>query len=245
MLPKDALKDLLHRQQFNNTEKLLICLAVGVDTPKKVREIKALCTGAGFRGQILKANISTLLARSKGRAIRVDDGWELSPEGRAYVAGLAGDLVAAAAPKLATDLRDELTKIKDAQVSAFVEESVKCFEARLFRAAVVLSWVGAMAVMYRYVSERKLVAFNKEAVRRNAKWRPATNPDGLARMKERDFLDLLVEISVIGKNVKQELVNCLGLRNGCGHPNSLRVGQNRTSAHIEVLILNVFRKFST
>jgi hypothetical protein len=63
-------------------------------------------------------------------------------------------------------------------------------------------------------------------------------------MKEAEFLDVLVALSILGKNVKQELENCLKLRNGCGHPNSLRIGEARVSAHIEILILNVFSRFN-
>lgn len=70
------------------------------------------------------------------------------------------------------------------------------------------------------------------------------NLDGLARMKEHDFLDVLHAIGVLGKNVKQELQNnCLQLRNSCGHPNNFKVGEHRVAAHIEILILNVFSKF--
>jgi hypothetical protein len=60
---------------------------------------------------------------------------------------------------------------------------------------------------------------------------------------ERDFLDRIAALSIIGKNVKQELEKCLERRNGCGHPNSRRLGQNTVAHHIEVLLLNVFEKF--
>jgi hypothetical protein len=46
------------------------------------------------------------------------------------------------------------------------------------------------------------------------------------------------------KNVKEELQNCLKLRNACGHPSSLKVGASRVAAHIEILIQNVFAQFS-
>jgi hypothetical protein len=62
-------------------------------------------------------------------------------------------------------------------------------------------------------------------------------------MKEYDFLQVLAAISVIGKSVKDELEVCLKLRNGCGHPNSLLVGEHKASAHIETLIQNVFARY--
>jgi hypothetical protein len=63
-------------------------------------------------------------------------------------------------------------------------------------------------------------------------------------MKESEFLNVIEAISVIGKSVKQELLKRLELRNGCGHPNSLSIGEHTVSAHIEALILNVFSRFA-
>ena len=93
--------------------------------------------------------------------------------------------------------------------------------------------------------QNHLSAFNAEAKRRDSRWKLAKTRDDLARMKESNFLDILEALSIIGKNVKQELKNCLQLRNGCGHPNTLKISENRVASHIEILILNVFSKFST
>lgn len=112
------------------------------------------------------------------------------------------------------------------------------------RRAVVLSWTGAVAVLQDAVIASHLSDFNAEAVRRDAKWRAAKTADDLGRMKESEFLNVLSAISVIGKNVKQELEKCLDLRNAAGHPNSLRFGENRVAAHLEILILNVFSVFA-
>jgi hypothetical protein len=51
-------------------------------------------------------------------------------------------------------------------------------------------------------------------------------------MKEHDFLQVLEALSILGKNVKNELGDCLKLRNGCGNPNS-RIAESRCAAHIE------------
>ncbi|GAQ27571.1 hypothetical protein SAMD00023378_1254 [Ralstonia sp. NT80] len=140
-------------------------------------------------------------------------------------------------------LRALLPKLK-ADVQEFVAEAVACYEARHFRAAVVLSWVGAVSLLYEYVVQHRLVDFNAEAARRDPKWRVAKNEDDLSRMKEYEFLQILEALSVLGKNVKNELEGCLKLRNGCGHPNSLKLAESRCAAHIEVLVLNVFNVFT-
>jgi hypothetical protein len=66
---------------------------------------------------------------------------------------------------------------------------------------------------------------------------------GLSDLNEDTFLDVLHAISVIGKSVKDELKGCLKFRNGCGHPNTLVVGETRVAAHLESLINNVYLIF--
>jgi len=232
---------LFARRDLERTEKLLLCLAVDPETPKEVRAIKALATTHGLRAA--KAwNVSSYLARSNGRASRVTGGWVLTNPGRDYIAslGLSGLAVVTHA---SAALRKHAASIKHPETVAFVEEAIRCFEAHLYRSAVVLSWVGAVSVLYGHVAETCLAAFNAEAGRRNPKFRPATARDDLARVKESDFLDVLEGISIIGKSIRKELGVCLDLRNGCGHPNSLQIAEARVAAHIETLLLNVFSKF--
>lgn len=144
--------------------------------------------------------------------------------------------------EISDNLRQHLKEI-DGNTKLFLEEAIACFENELYRATVVLSWTGAVSLLYHHVVENHLEEFNDEATHRNPKWRKAKTKDDLARMRESDFLDILDTLSVIGKNVKQELQFCLKLRNACGHPNSLEVSQNRVASHLEILALNIFSKF--
>lgn len=114
----------------------------------------------------------------------------------------------------------------------------------MLKSAVVFSWIGAISLLYEHVISVHLNAFNVEALRRNPKWVNAKNIDGLTRMGEYDFLQVLESISMIGKNTKNELEACLKLRNSCGHPSTLTIGEQKVAAHIEILLLNVFNKFS-
>jgi hypothetical protein len=142
------------------------------------------------------------------------------------------------------NLKPHLLKINNHDTKAFVEEAIDCFEARLYRSCVVMSWIGAISILYDYVIKNKLNEFNLEATKRNPKWKDAQTKDDLALMKEADFLDILATLSIIGKNVKEQLKNnCLGLRNSCGHPNSFRVGRSMAESHLEMLLLNVYDKF--
>jgi hypothetical protein len=218
-------------------------LAVHPVQPREIKEIRSLAEGAGWRA-VKKKNLSAMLLRLPSLAVRTSNGWELTCAGSQHIARIAGPLMASPIPQVASSLRAQLVKITNGDTQRFVEEAIVCFETRQYRAAVVLAWVGAVSVLQNYIQANSLAAFNAEASRRDTRWKHAKTVDDLGRMKEHDFLEVLESISVLGKNVKQELQKCLQLRNGCGHPNSLQIADHKVSAHIEDLILNVFAKYS-
>lgn len=237
MLPLDALKDYLPRRELSPRDKTLLVLAA--QAPLKVKEIRKVARLNGAPGA-RKWNISQLLTRSRC-AVSGADGWELNKEGRSVVAAIVGD----ERPLPEADrLRAALAKVTSPEAHAFLEEAVHCYGARLYRAAVVLSWVGALWLLYSEVAAKHLPAFNVEAIRRNPKWRDAKNAESFARMQESEFLDVAEAIGVLGKTVKNQLKTCLDLRNGCGHPNTFALGENAVAHHIENLALNVFARFA-
>jgi hypothetical protein len=221
---------------------------VNSEKPKEVAEIKRLGRNAGLT-DILKWNLSDILRRSKGLCIRLPNGWAITTTGKEYVRslGILPEKKSRKVLHIASSLRQAAKRIANPETVSFLEESITCFEAGLYRSAVVLSWVGAMSLLQDQIVMHHLAAFNTEAQRRDPTWKPARTKDDFSRMKESEFLDILGSppISLVGKNVKEELKNnCLQLRNACGHPTSLKIGENRVAAHLEVLILNVFGKFS-
>ncbi len=239
MLDEASAKQVIHAGKLSKTTKLLVCLAVG-NAPKQVTEVRQIGARVGAAG-VKSWNVSQLLSSSPC-ALRTPDGWELTQAGRSEVETLAGPL-ASGPIRAATALRAKLTKIKNTNTRAFVEQAIACFERDLYRASVVLSWVGAVALLYDHVLANELSNFNAEARLRNPKWKDAKTTDDLALMGEHDFLQVLHAISVVGKSVKLELEPRLKLRNGCGHPNSLQIEEHVVASHIEILILNVFAKF--
>ncbi len=240
MLSRSDLKVWLQRE-LSQRDKLLLVLATW-DRPCQVKEIRSCAREAGF--QVPKTwNLSASLGSSRGLAIRVEDGWEITDSGKQHLRNLGVTKISPAAIRVATDLRTELLHIKNDEIHTFVEEAIKCYEAELYRSAIVMSWVGAMAVLQSHVCKKCMDEFNKEMKRVNPKWKNAKTTDDLGILREADFLDRVAACSIIGKNVKNELKRCLDLRNSCGHPNSLKVGANTAAHHLEILLLNVFKKF--
>lgn len=244
MINIDALKRYIHDDSIAKfpKDKALLCLGIDSNRPKQVSEIQSIGLSAGVN---MKAwNVSSILRRSQGKAIHTDKGWELSPDGVIWLQAIVDKFDPGPRPQVATTLRQLAAGISETDTRSFVTEAIECYERRLHRAAVVLSWQGAISLLYDEVIRKKLTGFNAEAQKRNPKWKQAKTRDDLARMKETDFLDILEAISLIGKSVKGELKTCLDLRNGCGHPNSLKISDYSVAAHIEKLVLNVFQVFT-
>ena len=241
MISENDLKTWLHRD-VSRLDKLLLVLASFSDSCT-LAELKERALGAGLRINDSWA-ASTILSRSKGMAIRTPAGWEVTDSGRRHLRELGVSSIGPAALEVATGLRAELAKIVNEDTRAFVEEAIECYESHLYRSAIVMSWLAAIDVLQRRVIANHLKAFNAESRRVDPKWKIAKTSDDIGRMREVDFLERIAATSVIGKNVKTELKACLDRRNGCGHPNSLKVGANTVTHHIEVLLLNVFKPFA-
>jgi len=197
LLDKSSLKDWLSRSDLERVTKLLVILACEPDTAQQVNQIRKTALQSGLP-EAKNWNISHILKHSDGRVANIGDGWVLTGAGKESVGHLIGKI-----EKQASDLRDALPSIKGEETREFVLEAIQCYEGKNRRAAVVLSWVGAISVLYSHTVDSHLSAFNAEATKRDAKWRPAKNADGLGRMKEHDFLDVIESLSIIGKNVKR------------------------------------------
>ena len=170
MLNGTELKTWLQRD-LGRCDKLLLILA-SLDAPCRIRDIKERAKEAGFwiPG---KWNPSSSLGRSKGLAIRTPKGWEITDAGKQHLRNLGVTKISPAAVRIATDLREELSNIKDTATRSFVEEAIGCYEAELYRSAIVMSWVSAVAVLHDHVHAKHLEEFNTEAKRVNPKWKDA------------------------------------------------------------------------
>jgi hypothetical protein len=231
----------LHQKEVSRLDKALIILASKPE-PLQIKEMKGRAREAGLKIPD-SWNLSDTLAKSNGYAINNGRGWLITNAGKQHLRNVGVSMVSPAAVQVAGELRDALSNISNLNTRAFVEEAIKCYEAELHRSAVVMSWLAAVHVLQTFVVANHLAEFNSEVTRVNAKWKPAKTTDDLSRMKESEFLDRLVAISVLGKNVKEQLQGCLDLRNAAGHPNSLEFGAPSVMHHIDVLIRNVFKKF--
>lgn len=235
------LTNLLSNPELSRKDKILLVL-FSSGGEMRVKDITEAAVKSGLR-EAKKWNVSQTLSSLSGLAVKLPDGWSITEKGKKYL-GELGAIDSAPTQNIKPTLRKYASQINDEHVKQFAEEAISALETGLLRSAVVLSWVGAVSMLYAEVLNNHIVSFNAEALHRFPKWKNASNPDGLTKMKEYDFLQVLASLSIIGKNVKEELEQCLKLRNSCGHPNSLKIGEHKVASHIEILILNVYSKYS-
>jgi hypothetical protein len=243
LVKSDQLKDLLHAARLPRRDALALILASRDGQPVTTTEIQKIGKDSGLR-DITTWNVTQYLNTNEGLFVRLPAGWTLGPKGKQDVVALVSKINGGQPAVINQSLRLLIPKLPNEESKAFVGEAISCYEAKCYRAAVVLSWVGAVAVLHNRIIVSHLVAFNAEASARDPDWKTAKVADDLGLMKEDRFLDILVKISVLGKNVKELLKNqCLALRNACGHPNSVQPGENMVAAHLEILANHVFSKF--
>lgn len=241
MFDSAELKRLLSRQDISRKAKILAIISADEVGPKAVSEIVAIAETHGLR-EVRKWNISQILSGASNMAVRLPNGWEVTDVGIKFLAE-QGLVVPSPIKQHQTDLRKYAAVITSDNAKTFIEECILALEIGLLRSVVTLSWVGAISLLYEEVFSNHLTDFNTELQKRNPKHKQIKSSDDLATIKEYDFLQIINAISIVGKNVKQELEQCLQLRNACAHPNSLSIGERKVAAHLEILILNVYQKF--
>jgi hypothetical protein len=212
--------------------------------PAKTADVRDLGYRFGRR-DITKWNLSDILkkAAAAGLVAQLPEGWRLLPAGRQFLApaGLAKDVPIVLEAR--HNLQNHLATVTDANKRAFLEEALGCFEGGFHRAAIVLSWIGAMSIIHEHVVERFLVPFSQAGAKRFKDFKAVKGIKDMAALKESDLLQICQDCGMLDKAEKQELGERLDLRNRCGHPNSLKLAEHTVASHIEILMHNVYSRY--
>ena len=242
-MDKVELESALHQAGVGVRDKILFCLSLEPQRPRELADIRLVAQDAGWP-QAKKANLSAYLAQAKGLVAKMPTGWKLTDAGNRHVGKAAKLPSSPASSASTTKLRAHLPKIQNADVATFVEESIKCLEyGELFEPPQLCLGLVRLVYCTTTLPRTSWRSSTQPVPRSTRKLEPVATFDDLADIKESNFLELAESGSVIGKSVKKELQTCLDFRNGCGHPNSLAIGEPRVSTHIDQLIRNVFEKF--
>lgn len=240
----EELVDLLSAAK-SQADAAILCLGSlgGSATVSEIKERGVSCGVPRMRDW----NVSRALERESKLARRVGDRWQLTTAGKTAAAALG--LSPRSHVVFQTDalLQATIAAIADAERRNFLSEAHRCFAAGLGRAAVVLSWVGAVWILQTNIVQNHLAAFNAAGVSRFNKTKPIFRQintiEDFGRVGESDFLQLLEDIGILGKTLHKQLKDRLDFRNGCGHPNSMVVDPHSVASHIHFLCNNVYLRF--
>ncbi len=240
-------EQLLFKPNLSQKDRILLLLSYNNFSPKSVKDLKSIGLNLGLT-EIVRWNVSQILSNYNNLVISIDRKWNITSEGKQHIISLIDSKTNPKEHIIESGFDDDLIdQITNKDIRLFTEQAVGCYKEGFYRASVVLAWEGAIFVLYDYVIKNSLIAFNNEATRRfqnrRERWKSAINADDLTNMKESEFLEILVTISIIGKSVKKELLHKLDLRNSCGHPNSLTISKLTVASYLEFLVENIFQKF--
>jgi hypothetical protein len=127
----------------------------------------------------------------------------------------------------------------------FLPEVRQCIESGARRAVVVMMWLLTVDHLERYVMAHALPEFNAGLARRSEynTMPPIRRQDDFGELrKEQHFIEILASMRIISHDVKKLLVERLGFRNSCAHPNALLVSDAKLVSFVEDLVYNVILK---
>jgi hypothetical protein len=204
-------------------------------------ELNALRTRLKLREH---AGLSVFLSRgsngSSARFIKAKVGYALERKRAKEMEELY--LGRRSAKVLARDLRADLSKVSDPNVSSYAEEAVTCFEMGFYRAAIVLSWVTAYAVFRHWLFKNHVAAFNAVS---------GTWKEPFVIKKEEDFQDITEskvinaskKAGVISKEQWKTLSGHLDDRNSFAHPTSKVISPAIAEAYLDVILKGILTDY--
>lgn len=234
------LRESLARRDVSKTDKYLLIVSMH-DGPMKAADVRAVARQSGWR-EGAKDVPGGFLKQTKN-AIYLPNGWTVTEACRKSLVDRGLLNPSGVLTPVTEALEKYLTDVRDADRARFVEEAIQCVKNKAYRSAIVLTWVGALYLLYQHVLTNKVSEFNQETRRRFPKWKDAADVDDLATLKEAEFLNILEHIGVLTKAQQKELQNCLDRRNTAGHPNSTSFEEVTVGAHIHELISKVYAKY--
>jgi hypothetical protein len=147
------------------------------------------------------------------------------------------------APGAALESLEDAVAKAPADYRPYLEEALRCYRHRLYRAAVLMVWSAAMEHMYATAAGhrrgiREFEKANKARFGSQKKYREIKKRDDFLYLGERDFITLGEDAGMFNRNARRKLHERLETRNLCGHPTKYTIGREETVIFIESLILN-------
>lgn len=126
----------------------------------------------------------------------------------------------------------------------YLDEAVRCYEGKMYRAAVLMVWAAVIEHLYATVEAHKggIKAFEAANFARFGtafNYKKIKKRDDFLYLRESQFIVLGEDAQLYNKNARLLLEEKLILRNRCGHPTLYKPGREETVIFIESLLTNI------
>lgn len=128
----------------------------------------------------------------------------------------------------------------------FLDEAIKCYEAKAYRAAIIMVWILTMDHLQELIFKRHLAAFNLELAKvsdKRVKVTKITSGDDFGDIPENKLIELARAAGVINNDVRKILDTKLGIRNSYAHPSNVTLSPVKAAEFIMDLTDNVILKY--
>ena len=133
-----------------------------------------------------------------------------------------------------------LFNVRDEDEREYLLESLACVKANIYRAAIIFAWTAAMINIHNKFMKHGESSINS-AIQKHYRNAPKVKDvDDFTEIKDGVVLEASETLGIFDKNQKAVLVECLGLRNKCGHPGKYAPQPIKVAAFLEDLVQIVF-----
>jgi hypothetical protein len=238
--------DLLHQQKADQVRYLAWYLHSHAEKDRVVTGDIRSCFNDLHLDPPNISHYLTYLSEGKGRSfIRDKRGFRLEGKCRAKLNDLL--LEHQSTVLVRSLLTDLASKIPDQDERLFLEEALRCYAIKAFRATVVMAWNLAFAHFRRVIcsDSNKTDAFNSAITRKYPKKLLAVkSPEDFDELKEFEAIEIAQSAKLITKNVAEIMKDKLRRRNMAAHPSSVDISQAQADDVVTDLVNNVILKLS-
>ena len=141
------------------------------------------------------------------------------------------------------NLREEFDKITDPAIRDYMDETIKCFEHKLYRSSIVMSWCVAYGTFRKWVFDKHLPELNKVT----SAWKKPVNItslDDFQDMAEAVVVETAYQADILPKETWKKLKQLLDGRNTYAHPSNVAITPSIAEAYIENTLHNILPKLT-
>jgi hypothetical protein len=190
--------------------------------------------------------LAQMLKRRPKEVLRDKRGYALEKRIRDQLEAKYGQRVATVQ---ADQLLQELpSKIPDLAERDFLDEAIRCFRCKAFRAAIVMTWNLAYDHLCEFVLKRRLADFKAQwpktypGHRKNSHVAAMTKREDFGELKESEVIHACRSANIITNDIYKILDEKLGKRNTAAHPSIVEIAPHTAEEYIIDLITNVVLK---